>query len=78
MNSSMKPKRIGIGQRIHLFFVYVKRHPLLYLMLIPGLFFLCIYKFWPLYGIQMAFRKYNLFAGSNPMDAIAKSPWVGW
>ena len=36
-----------------------------------------MYKFWPLYGIQMAFRKYSLFAGNNPMDSIAKSPWVG-
>ena len=46
-------------------------------MLLPGLFFLFLYKFWPLYGLQMAFRKYNIFAGANPMDAIAKSPWVG-
>ena len=35
---------------------YMKRHPLLYIMLIPGLFFLFIYKFLPLYGITMAFN----------------------
>lgn len=63
---------------LHRFWVYFRKHPWLYVMLIPGLFFLFIYKFWPLYGIQIAFRKYNLFAGSSPMDAIAKSPWVGW
>ncbi|MBO4836125.1 MAG: sugar ABC transporter permease, partial [Clostridia bacterium] len=79
MHTQVKQKRkTSLGRRIHLFWVYLKRHPLLYLMLIPGLFFLFIYKFWPLYGIQMAFRKYNMFAGKNPMDAIAKSPWVGW
>ena len=49
----------------------------MYLMLVPGLFFLIVYKFLPLYGIQMAFRDYNIFLGSNPLDAIAKSPWVG-
>ena len=73
-----KKKHIGLGKRIHLFFVYVKRHPLLYLMLIPGLIFLFLYKFWPLYGLQMAFRDYNIFLGANPLDAIAKSRWVGF
>ncbi len=57
---------------------YIKHHPVLYLMLIPGLFFLFIYKFWPLYGLLMAFKDYNIFAGSNPMDAISKSSWVGF
>lgn len=51
---------------------------MMYLMLIPGLFFLFIYKFAPLYGILIAFKDYNIFAGSNPIDAIAKSPWVGF
>ena len=37
-----------------------------------------IYKFAPLYGILIAFKDYNIFAGSNPIDAIAKSPWVGF
>lgn len=57
---------------------YIKNHPVMLIMLIPGLFFLSIYKFWPLYGLTMAFKDYNIFAGSNPIDAIAKSPWVGF
>ena len=65
-------------QSIGRFFRYVRRHPMMYLMLIPGLFFLFIYKFAPLYGILIAFNDYNIFAGSNPIDAIAKSPWVGF
>ena len=65
-------------QSIGRFFRYVRRHPMMYLMLIPGLFFLFIYKFTPLYGILIAFKDYNIFAGSNPIDAIAKSPWVGF
>ena len=56
---------------------YMRAHPFLYLMLVPGLFFLFIYKFWPLYGLAMAFKDYNIFAGKNPMDAVAVSPWVG-
>ncbi len=56
---------------------YIKHHPGMYIMLLPGLFFLFVYKLFPLYGIQIAFRDYNVFLGSNPIDAIAKSPWVG-
>lgn len=70
-------KRIPIRTKVHNFFVYFRQHPWLYIMLIPGLFFLCVYKFWPLYGIKMAFQDYNIFLGSNPMEAIALSPWVG-
>lgn len=57
---------------------YIRCHPVMYLMLIPGLFFLFIYKFWPLYGILMAFKDYQIFRGDNPMQAIALSDWVGF
>mgnify|MGYP000853072033 FL=1 len=56
---------------------YLKSNGTLYLMLIPGLLFLIIYKFVPLYGISIAFEDYNIFAGSNPFEAISLSPWVG-
>jgi len=65
------------GRRKASLWNYVKSHPALYIMLIPGLFFLFIYKFWPLYGLGMAFKDYNIFAGTNPMNAIAVSEWVG-
>ena len=77
MTNTIPRKKISLRRTLHNKLVHIARHPLLYLMLIPGLFFLCIYKFWPLYGLQMAFRKYSIYAGSNPMDSIAKSPWVG-
>jgi putative aldouronate transport system permease protein len=69
-------EKIGIKKKRRIW-GYVCDHPLLYLMLIPGLFFLCIYKFWPLYGLEMAFKDYNIFAGKNPMDAVSASSWVG-
>lgn len=65
-------------KKVRGFFRYVYRHPMMYLMLLPGLFFLFVYKFAPLYGILIAFKDYNIFLGSNPIDAIAKSPWVGF
>jgi len=69
--------RIPLGHKLHNFAVYFRQHPTLYLMLAPGLIFLIVYKFTPLYGVLMAFKDYNIFAGANPIDAIAKSPWVG-
>ena len=75
IRASQKGSRIGRSLRD--FGIYFRQHPLLYAMLIPGMFFLIVYKFLPLYGIQMAFRNYNIFLGANPIDAIAKSPWVG-
>lgn len=71
-------KRAGIGQKTNTFLKYVRRHPGMYLMLVPGLFFLFIYKFAPLYGILIAFKDYNIFLGSNPIEAIGLSPWVGF
>lgn len=56
----------------------MKQHPVMYIMLLPGLFFLFIYKLLPLYGITMAFKDYNIFLGDNPLHAILLSPWVGF
>lgn len=57
---------------------YIWKHPMLYIMLIPGLFFLFIYKFFPLYGILIAFKDYKIFMGDNPIKAIGLSDWVGF
>lgn len=78
INPRLKNRKTKFGRALHNFFVYVKQHPLMYLMLIPGLFFLILYKFTPLYGILMAFKDYNIFLGDNPIQAIGLSPWVGF
>lgn len=43
----------------------------LYLLIIPGLLYLIIFKYWPMYGISIAFKDYNVLKG------VADSPWVG-
>lgn len=43
----------------------------LYVLLAPGLIYLAIFKYWPMYGAQIAFRNYN------PIDGFTGSPWVG-
>lgn len=56
---------------------YLRQHWVLYLMLIPGLFFLFIYKLLPLWGLQIAFKNYKIFAAETPWKAITASQWVG-
>ncbi|MFD0869429.1 Maltose transport system permease protein malF [Chlamydia abortus] len=43
----------------------------LYLMLIPGLVFLLIFKYTPMYGLVIAFQDFSIFRG------ISGSEWVG-
>lgn len=43
----------------------------LYLLLLPGIILTLIYKYIPMYGIQIAFRDYNAALG------FSGSPWVG-
>lgn len=49
----------------------LKRNKDLYFMLIPGLIFLIVFKYTPMYGIIIAFLDYNIFAG------IGGSEWIG-
>ena len=42
----------------------------LYVMLIPGMLFFLVYKYAPMYGIQIAFKNYSLKKG------ISGSPWL--
>lgn len=44
----------------------------LYIMLIPFLLFFIIFQYKPMYGLQIAFKKYSLFKG------IEASPWLGF
>ena len=49
----------------------VLRHRWLYLMLLPGLAYFLIFRYWPMYGLRIAFQDYLPFLG------YADSPWVG-
>lgn len=43
----------------------------MYLLLIPGLVFIILFRYLPMYGLSIAFEKYNIFKG------VTGSPWVG-
>lgn len=48
---------------------YLKRDYLLYLMLVIPVAYILTFKYAPMYGIQIAFKNYNIFEGIN------SSPW---
>ena len=56
---------------------YLKVNKALYLMCVPGLIFLIVYKFAPLYGLTLAFKDFGMFLGNGLLDSLIKSPWVG-
>jgi len=43
----------------------------LYALIAPAVAYLVVFKFWPMYGAQIAFRNYN------PFDGFGGSPWAG-
>ncbi len=49
----------------------VVKHGEFYVLLLPGIIITIIYKYIPIYGVQIAFRDYNA------MDGFFGSPWVG-
>lgn len=51
------------------FSYYLKRDYLLYLMLVIPIAYILTFKYAPMYGIQIAFKDYNIFEG------ISSSPW---
>ncbi|MEV0272225.1 ABC transporter permease subunit [Hamadaea sp. NPDC050747] len=48
------------------------RHRWLYVMLLPGVVYFLVFKYWPMYGLHIAFKEYLPFLG------YSGSPWVGF
>ncbi len=51
---------------------YLKKHSALYIFMIPGLFYLLLFKYVPMYGIVLAFKEWNVVKG------VWGSRWVGF
>jgi putative aldouronate transport system permease protein len=54
------------------FFKRMRRHWQLYVLLLLPIIYLLVFHYWPMYGVQIAFRNYN------PIKGFSGSPWVGW
>jgi putative aldouronate transport system permease protein len=52
-------------------FINLKKHRLLYLMFLPPLIYFIVFQYYPMYGLILSFKDFNLFKG------IIHSPWAG-
>ena len=68
---SKKGKTGGFDSNTRLFSDFKKNYQLYLLILIP-LIWIIVFSYVPMYGAQIAFRKYN------PMDGILGSEWIGF
>ncbi|QKS45081.1 sugar ABC transporter permease [Paenibacillus cellulosilyticus] len=50
----------------------LRRNYQLYLLFLPVLIYFVIFHYWPMYGLQIAFKEYSAIRG------IGGSPWTGW
>ena len=55
----------------HGFIFEMKKNSALYLMTVPAVVFLLVFSYYPMLGIQIAFKEYNI------VDGMWKSPFVG-
>ncbi len=51
---------------------YMKRAWPLYVMILPGIIFVLLFRYYPMYGVVIAFQDFS------PAKGFAASPWVGW
>lgn len=69
MLAAVKKGKTGFFRRL---FSDMKKNWILYVMILPVVVYFVIFAYAPMYGIQLAFKDYNVKAG------IMASPWVGW
>ena len=51
---------------------YMKRAWPLYAMIVPGIVFVLLFRYYPMYGVVIAFQDFS------PAKGFAHSPWIGW
>ena len=51
---------------------YMKRAWPLYVMIVPGIIFVLLFRYYPMYGVVIAFQDFS------PAKGFLNSPWVGW
>ena len=59
------------------FFHFVIMHKWLYILLIPGLIYMIVFKYLPMFGIIIAFKDFRPYSADSAMGAYFTSKWVG-
>lgn len=67
-----KTNKMSLSQKAKLFAADYKKQLPLQLMVIPGIIFMIIFCYFPIYGLSIAFKSYTV------IDTIDSARWVGW
>ena len=49
----------------------IQRYKYIYLLMLPGIVYLLIFRYYPMYFLQIAFKNYTIYTG------LENAPWVG-
>lgn len=70
--SETKVQKTPFSEKAKLFVRDYRRQMPLQLMVIPGIIFMIIFCYMPIYGLSIAFKNYTV------IDTISSAKWVGW
>lgn len=70
-NAIVLPKKVSL-------ITSLKAHKWLYIMMIPGILYLIIFHYIPMFGLVMAFENFSPYNGNTAIDALIHSPFVGF
>lgn len=72
MNNSLAMAKPKSGSLMSRFITYMKKYWFIYMLVLPGLCFMIVFNYGPMYGIQLAFKDFKMNLG------VWGSPWVGF
>ena len=59
-------------KRLHVILMKLNRSKELYLFLLPAVVYFLVFNYFPMYGVQIAFKDFS------PVLGITGSPWIGF
>ncbi len=71
MQQAGSVRQPGHHKRKISFIAYIRKYWFLYMLVLPGFIFMAVFDYGPMYGIQLAFKKYS------PKAGVWGSAWVG-
>jgi putative aldouronate transport system permease protein len=76
MAATIKSKRYKVKHK-ESFFHFVMGHKWLYLLMVPGLLYMLIFNYLPMFGIIIAFEDFRPFSADSAFGAYFQSEFVG-
>lgn len=76
--SNHSAQAIAVPKKRGGFLREMKAHYWLYIMVIPGILYMLIFNYLPMFGIVMGFQNYSPYNGDTIFESFTKSPFVGF